>query len=200
MSRNIKIASVSVIAVGLVATAAIAVLWKPELPISALRSSTGNGAAAEKSVPMQPSRMASAPRTADKPISKISDVFQQIDPKLYDQAIDRSKLSADDAKVLRSLLPDGKIKLAGLVLSGQGQTVSVTGVGLKQTVKLEPKPQTLTIPYIPGVPVTFQRDKDDEVPGAVRIHANRTAVISMQALVPGSEVKMSTPKDVAIKP
>lgn len=200
MSRNIKIASASILAVALVAGTAAAVLWKPAFLISTPVNSTISTHEAEKSVPIQPSRMAGVPRPAEKPISKISDAFQKIDPKLYDQSINGSKLSADDAKVLKSLLPDGKVKLANLILSGQGQTVSITGVGLTQTIKLEPKPQALTIPYIPGVPVTFRRDKDDEVPGAIRIHASRTAIISMQALVPGSEVKMSTPKDIAVKP
>jgi hypothetical protein len=192
---NIKIASVSVLAVALVAGAAATAVWKPPLPDIAPVTWSGKDTAVERAALVQP-----APRPTGKPLSKISDVFQDIDPKQYDQSIAQSKLSVEDAKVLKSLLPEGKVKLAGLVMSGQGQTVSITGVGLTQTVKLEPMPQTLTIPYIPGVPVTFQRDKADEAPGAVRIHANQTAVISMQALIPGSEVKMSTPKDAAPKP
>lgn len=191
---NVKIVTVSALAVALVAGAAATALWKPSFQDVAALARFDKDSPVKVAAPSQPAMVAVAPRPAAKPLTKISDVFHDIGPEQYEQSIALSKLSADDVKVLRGLLPEGKVKLASLVMSGQGQTVSITGVGLTQTVKLEPKPQALTIPYIPGVPVTFQRDKADEVPGVVRIHANETAVVSMQALIPGAEVKMSTPK------
>lgn len=197
---NVKIVTVSTLAVALVASAAATALWKPSLQDVAALTRFDKDSALKPAPPAQPTIVAPQPRPSVKPLSKISDVFHDIIPEQYEQSIAQSKLSVDDVKVLRSLLPEGKVKLASLVMSGQGQTVSITGVGLTQTVKLEPKPQALTIPYIPGVPVTFQREKGDEVPGTVRIHANETAVVSMQALIPGAEVKMSTPKPSPIRP
>lgn len=193
MSINLKTVAASVVAVGVLAGAAAVALWHPDLPFPRGAQFAEAPAATEAVRPAEPGQQ----RFAARPPTRVSEVFRQIDPDGYDKAIAESKLDADEVDKLKKMLPEGKVRLAGLVVSGHGQTISVTGAGLSQTVKLDAEPQTLIVPYVPGAPVVLHRDKDDAAdagPADVRFHLGSGGTLSNQALVPGADIPMSTPK------
>lgn len=190
MSRNVGTAAASVLAVALVAGAAAAALWGPSW--TDLSSWRGGTVAVERAVAPLPHE--ADVRTAARPIQRISEVFRDLPSAQYDGAIARSRLAEGDVKTLKGMLPEGRVRLAEISMSGQGQTISLTGAGLKQTFRVDSKPITLVVPYVPGTPVTFQREASDDVAGTPYIYFGETR-ISMQALIPGAEVRMSTPKE-----
>jgi hypothetical protein len=73
-------------------------------------------------------------------------------------AIARLMMSGPEKEKVRTELADGKLRLAVITVSDNfdedGDWVRISAAGLQQDVRLLHNPYTVTVPYLPGMPVS----------------------------------------------
>ena len=84
--------------------------------------------------------------------------MQPITPAESAQAIGRLMMSGPEKERVSSELAEGKLRLASITVSDSydedGDWVRVVAAGFQQDVRLLHRPYTVTVPYVPGMPVS----------------------------------------------
>src|SRR5262249_15649404 len=85
-------------------------------------------------------------------------LLQPVSAAESEQAIARLMMSGSDKERVRAELADGRLRLAVITVSDNqeedGDWVRISAGGFQQDVRLLHNPYTVTVPYLPGMPIS----------------------------------------------
>ena len=115
-----------------------------------------------------------------------------------ERAIARLMMSAPEKQKVRAEVAEGKLRLASITVSDsyndRGDWVRVAAAGFQQDVHLLREPYTMSVPYLPGMPISIIGLVDScGCKITVAVYSG-SAQLSLKPLKPGEVVQISAPR------